>query len=92
MKSNKNKLYRVLNNYIKGSFTTEKFCREIEILFFLKLEDEELNEKERILFKELAEYVVYYCDSEEDLKKIPVYVNQNQIKDYAIDIYKKLNS
>ncbi|MBP7554194.1 MAG: hypothetical protein KA885_12280 [Spirochaetes bacterium] len=90
MINNRDKLYNILIKFIQKKYDVRNFCRDIEILYFHDLNDDELNDVELEIFKELAEYVIYFSDNTDAIKKIPIYVNENQVRDFSEKIYNKL--
>lgn len=90
--NSKEKLYYLLDKYIKGEYSTNSFCDEFTTVYDIEIDYDTLNEIEKICFSKLCEITARYSPYEEDLKIPNVYANDNEVRNKAISVYNKLVS
>lgn len=85
----KEKLYYLLDNYLKGSYETKIFCDQFSITFNIE-RDDSLTELEEEIFEELSVITNRFSPYEEDLKIPGAFFNERQVREKAIETSKKL--
>ncbi|MBI6871801.1 hypothetical protein [Clostridium aciditolerans] len=88
--NSKEKLQYLLEKYIKEKYDVNSFCEQFTVIYNLDTDYSTLSTVENSLFKELCEFTARYSPFEDDLAISNVYVNENQIRNKANDVYSKL--
>ena len=70
---------RLIESVLERRMAVSVFCEEFERIYNFELEKEKLSEKEKIVFKNLFNKVVYYSPFFEELEGIPNYVSDQEI-------------
>jgi hypothetical protein len=86
----KEKLYYMLNSYINGEYDAKTFCEIFSDTYHQDLDVEDLNIKEKKLFKELSLLIERFSPYEDDLQKFEYYIGEEKIKEKVETIFCEL--
>lgn len=90
-KTDKNRIYQLIDMYLSGTIDETTFCNEFYVLFDLNINYEKLNNDEYNAFYELSEITSRFSEFEEDIKRYPgVYHSKDEVKQKILDTRKKL--
>ena len=77
----KESLWYLINELIKGSYIVKTFCSEFTRIYDLEIDYDDLSEEENRLFSELCEMVGRFSDDVDELKIPNMYFSEKEIID-----------
>ena len=89
--SQREKLFYLINSYLKGDYDTKNFSSLFCSTFYLEKDNSILRE-EYAFFEELANVADRFTPYEEDLKIPNVYFNEDQVKAKTKEVFENLVS
>ncbi|UPQ77340.1 hypothetical protein [Chryseobacterium nepalense] len=90
-KSDKRRLYWLIDQYLSGQINGWTFCNEYYYSYSLEIKSDDLTDIEQSAFSELDKISSRYTDVQEDLFKYPdTYYNEEQLKQKLIETKEKL--
>lgn len=85
-KTDKRRLYWLLDQYLSGNIDARTFCNEYYYCQALELDRNTLTKSEEKAFSELATVVGRFSEFEEDLKNYPkVYYTEEELRNKIIE-------
>lgn len=79
-KTDKRRIYQLIDMYLSGKINETTFCDEFYYCFDLELDCDTLTEEEYEAFYELSEITIRFSEFENDIKKYPgVYRTKEEI-------------
>jgi hypothetical protein len=91
-KSDKRRLYQIINLYLSGNIDELTFCDEFYSSYNLELDYDTLTEDECKAFCDLRKISSRFSASEEDHRKYPgIYATKEELKQKIIETKEKLN-
>lgn len=84
------KLYYLLDQYVKGNYNTEIFSDMFTITYDIEIDYTTLNSEEKTLFEELSRLTARFSSSESDIAIPNVYVSEKEIRVSAQKVYNQL--
>ena len=80
-KSDKRRLYWLIEQYLLGKINSSTFCLEFYLSYDLEISEQSLSELEKEIFQQISNIVDRYSDSSEDLKTYPkYYISEEELK------------
>ena len=89
--NSKEKLYYLLEKYLKGDYSTKLFSELFSDTYNLETDYDSLSVLEREFFSELSIITGRFSPFEDDLKKYDCYYNEEQVKEKVKEVVGKLN-
>ena len=89
--TDKEKLYYLIKEFIKGNYTSTAFCDEFTVQYDIETDYSTLNDEENQCFSELSEITARFSDDAEDLKIPNLYFNEKQVKAKINEVAEKLS-
>ena len=77
----KESLWYLINELIKGSYIVKTFCSEFTRIYDLEIDYDDLSEEENRLFSELCEMAGRFSDDDDELKIPNMYFSEKEIID-----------
>lgn len=77
----KESLWYLINELIKGSYIVKTFCSEFTRIYDLEIDYDDLSEEENRLFSELCEMAGRFSDDVDELKIPNMYFSEKEIID-----------
>lgn len=77
----KESLWYLINEFVKGSYIVKTFCSEFTRIYDLELDYDDLSEEENRLFSELCEMAGRFSDDVDELKIPNMYFSEKEIID-----------
>lgn len=87
----KEKIYYLIREYVKGNYSTEVFCDEFTVIYNIEIDYDLLLPKEREYFRDLCSITSRFSADEEELKMLNVYCNETDVRKKISEIIKELN-
>lgn len=92
-KTDKRRLYQLMNMYLSGEIDAWKFCNEYYYCYDLELDRETLTELEAKAFSELGTVSGRFTNIEKDLKEYPgAYYTEEELKQKVKETKEKLGN
>lgn len=89
--TDKEKLYYLINEFIKGNYTPSVFCDEFTVQYDIETDYSILNDEENKCFGELSDMTARFSDDKEDLKIPNLYYSEQQVRTKVHEVAEKLN-
>lgn len=89
--NDKEKLYYLIKEFIKGNYKANVFCDEFTIQYDIETDYSTLSNEENHYFSELSNITTRFSDDTEDLKTPNLYFDEKQVNAKANQVAKKLN-
>ena len=89
--TDKEKLYYLIKEFIKGNYETNVFCDEFTVQYDIETDYSTLSDDENYYFSELSEITARFSDDTEDLKIPNLYFDEKQINAKVHEVAEKLN-
>ncbi len=77
----KESLWYLINELVKGSYIVKTFCSEFTRIYDLEIDYDDLSEEENRLFSELCEMAGRFSDDVDELKIPNMYFSEKEIID-----------
>lgn len=93
LKSDKKRLYWLIDQYLLGQIKSQDFCYEFHDCYDLELDLDSLTELEHKIFSDLSLVAGRFSSFEKDLKKYPAFFfNEEQLREKVQEAVAKLKS
>ena len=90
-KTDKRRIYQLIDMYLSGKINESTFCHEFYCAYDLERDYETLLEDEYKAFYELSEITSRFSEIEKDIKKYPgIYHTKEEVKQKTIETKAKL--
>ena len=86
----KEEVYFLLEEFNSGNYTVKDFSELFSFTYFRKINTDELNKKEKRLYRELADMTDRFSPFEEDLKIPNMYFSESDVKQKAQVVFEEL--
>ena len=89
--TDKEKLYYLIKEFIKGHYTPSVFCDEFTVQYDIETDYSELSDEENKCFSEISDMTGRFSDDKEDLKIPNLYYSEQQVRIKVHEVSEKLN-
>jgi hypothetical protein len=85
------RLQKLIQDYIEGKISVEKFTNDFTIIYGQETEYEALGERRNLLFSEFSDFASRYSSSQEEIEEYKVHYGEDVIKEKAKELWRSLH-